>query len=65
MRNPKHLLRKDMPQRQHGRFIEIARELGADENEAAFKAKLAEIARPKPVAEQQPAPPAHKKRPKK
>lgn len=33
---------------QHDRFIEAARELGADEDEATFKAKLAVIARQKP-----------------
>lgn len=36
----------DPAQRQ--RFIEAARQLGADEDEAAFKAKLAQIARQKP-----------------
>lgn len=33
---------------QHDRFIEAARQLGADEDEAAFKAKLAAVARHKP-----------------
>lgn len=33
---------------QRDRFIETARKLGADEDEAAFKAKLAVIARQKP-----------------
>jgi hypothetical protein len=33
---------------QYARFIETARALGCDENEAAFKAKLAVIARQKP-----------------
>lgn len=33
---------------QSDRFIEAARQLGADEDEAAFKAKLAQIARQKP-----------------
>ena len=33
---------------QRDRFIETARQLGADEDEAAFKAKLAVIARQKP-----------------
>ena len=33
---------------QHDKFVEIARELGADEDEAAFKEKLAVIARQKP-----------------
>lgn len=33
---------------QRDRFIEAARDLGADEDEAAFKAKLAQIARHKP-----------------
>ena len=33
---------------QRDRFIEAARELGCDEDEAAFKEKLAVIARQKP-----------------
>lgn len=33
---------------QHARFIETARALGADEDEPAFEAKLAVIARQKP-----------------
>ena len=33
---------------QRRRFEEAARQLGADEDEAAFKAKLAQIARQKP-----------------
>ena len=33
---------------QHARFIETARQLGADEDETAFKEKLAVIARQKP-----------------
>lgn len=33
---------------QFDRFIETARRLGADENEAAFQAKLATIAKQKP-----------------
>lgn len=32
---------------QHDRFIEAAHELGADDDEATFKAKLAAIARQK------------------
>lgn len=36
---------------QRDRFIETARRLGADEDEAAFKAKLAVIARQKPKGE--------------
>ena len=35
---------------QRDRFIETARALGTDEDEAAFKAKLAVIARQKPKA---------------
>ncbi len=34
---------------QKERFIEAACQLGADEDEAAFKAKLAQIARQKPT----------------
>ena len=49
---------------QRDRFIEAARELGADEDEAAFKAKLATIARQKPKDEPPPAKaPARTKRP--
>jgi hypothetical protein len=36
---------------QHTRFIETARQLGADEDEAAFRAKLARIAKQKPKDE--------------
>jgi hypothetical protein len=36
---------------QSERFMEMARELGCDEDEAAFKAKLAQIARQKPKEE--------------
>ncbi len=41
----------DNPKSQRDRFIETARALGSDEDEAAFKAKLAVIARQKPKAE--------------
>ncbi len=41
----------DKPSSQRERFIETARALGADEDEAAFKAKLAVIARQKPKPE--------------
>ena len=37
------------------RFIETARALGADEDEAAFRAKLAVVARQKPKNEPKPA----------
>jgi hypothetical protein len=36
---------------QRDRFIETARAIGCDEDEAAFKAKLAVIARQKPKGE--------------
>ena len=36
------------PSSQSDRFKEMARELGCDEDEAAFKAKLGQIARQKP-----------------
>ncbi len=39
---------------QRERFIKAARELGCDEDEAAFKAKLAVIARQKPKAGPEP-----------
>lgn len=42
MNNPSHT------KAQADRFIEAARALGADEDEAAFKAKLGVIARQKP-----------------
>ncbi len=38
--------------KQRARFIEVARTLGTDENEAAFKAKLGVIARQKPTDKQ-------------
>lgn len=47
--------------KQAERFIEAARAHGADEDEAAFKAKLATIARQHPV----PDPPAEKPKRKK
>ena len=46
--------KSDDDQRQ--RFIETARALGADEDEAAFKEKLAVIARQVPKDEAPPAP---------
>ena len=36
------------PEEQNDRFVEAARQLGADEDEAAFKARLAQIARQQP-----------------
>lgn len=39
------------------RFLETARALGTDEDEAAFKAKLAVIARQKPKDDAAPTPP--------
>lgn len=42
---------------QRDRFIETARKLGADEDEAAFRAKLAVIARQKPKDEPVPSKP--------
>lgn len=39
---------EDTTKPQRDRFIETARALGADEDEAAFKAKLAVIAKQKP-----------------
>ncbi len=41
---------------QRDRFTEAARQLGADEDEAAFKAKLAHIARQKPKGDVQEPP---------
>ena len=41
---------------QRDRFIEAARQLGADEDEAAFKAKLAAVVRHKPKGDM-PEPP--------
>ena len=38
---------KNMDEKQSARFIEAARELGANEDEATFKAKLGVIARQK------------------
>jgi len=36
---------------QHDKFVELARAVGADESEAAFKRKLAKIAKAKPKDE--------------
>lgn len=49
--------KKSGDEAQRSRFMETARALGADEDEAAFKAKLAVIARQKPKDE----PPAPEK----
>lgn len=38
----------DPPKSQRDRFIEAAQQLGADDDEATFRAKLATIARQKP-----------------
>lgn len=47
---------KDPPVSQAERFKQTARALGADEDEAAFRAKLAVIARQKPRDEAVPTP---------
>ena len=47
---------------QRERFIEAARELGADDDEATFKAKLAQFAKPTTSPEKTEAAP-RKKRP--
>src|SRR5690349_1798262 len=46
--------RETQDQGQHERFIEADRELGCDDDEATFKAKLAVIARQKPKDERDP-----------
>ena len=40
---------------QHQRFVEVARQLGCDENEAAFDEKLKGIARQKPKPDDKPS----------
>ena len=45
------------------RFRETARALGADEDEASFKAKLGVIARQKPKDEPKPSRPKQNRRP--
>lgn len=45
---------------QRDRFIETARELGCDEDEAAFDAQLAVLAQHKPKDEASPEPPPAK-----
>lgn len=42
----------EKPLTQHARFIETARALGCDENEAAFDEKLKVIARHKPKTDE-------------
>ena len=59
MQNPKRKNEHDSQQR---RFIDAAREMGADEDEAAFTAKLAAIARQTVAPEKTEAAP-QKKRP--
>ena len=44
---------QDASPSQHDRFIEAARKLGCDEDEAAFDEKLAVVARAKPKDEGQ------------
>ncbi len=51
----------DSKKSQRDRFIETARQLGADENEAAFKEKLAVIARQKPKDAPKPQKPQDKR----
>lgn len=51
MRRPKRLETGKGNKSQSARFMETARALGCDEDEAAFKAKLAVIARQKPKDE--------------
>lgn len=47
---PKPGRRSEEPKKtQHSKFVELARELGADESEAAFIGKLKKIATPKPT----------------
>ena len=50
------MMPKQPDPRQSDRFIEAAHQVGADEDEVAFKAKLAQIARQKPK-EEVPEPP--------
>jgi hypothetical protein len=48
------------PSDQSNRFIDAARELGCDEDEAAFKAKLGVIAQQKPKVPETKGPPHDK-----
>lgn len=59
-RKPKAYTKPDNSE-QSARFKETARALGSDEDEAAFKAKLAEIARQKPAPDTEAPKPAPKK----
>jgi hypothetical protein len=52
---PKKAIAPD-PKEQHKRFIETARELGCDEDEAAFDEKLKRIATAKPNPKPERAP---------
>lgn len=45
---------KSTPKDQHERFIETARKLGCDEDEAAFDEKLKRIVTPKPQKQKAP-----------
>ncbi len=60
MKTPSYTGGKGESNAQHGRFTNAARQLGAHEDEAAFKAKLAQIARQKP-RENPPKSPANSK----
>ena len=50
----------ETPKTQYDRFIETARALGCDEDEAAFDEKLKVIVRQKPKNERQPPAPRRK-----
>lgn len=57
---PAHEPRPSDGKTQSERFIETARELGCDEDDAAFKEKLAQIVRHRPAIARKTAPPAKK-----
>ena len=58
-------IRQPIAQSQHERFVEAARKLGTDEDEAAFKEKLGVIARQKPKKGDMPETAPTKSRPQK
>lgn len=56
---------KDAPTTQRERFIAMAREVGADDDEATFRAKLGKIAKAPPVEDPRDFPSVKKAKPTK
>lgn len=57
--------KNDTPKDQRARFIAMAKEVGADDDEATFRAKLGKIAKAPPVEDPRDYPSTKKAKPKK